>query len=110
MSSLDSTFSALGSPTRRAILARLAKGEATVSELAEPFDMSMPAVSKHLRVLESAGLVEQAKDGQMRPRRLSPKPLEEAAEWLARYSAFWEQSFARLEKFLEEVQDPKEKP
>src|SRR5438309_7320609 len=90
---LDVTFAALADPTRRAILARLAAGEASVAELAAPFDMSQPAVSKHLKVLERAGLVSRGRDAQRRPRRLTPKPLAEANEWLEKYRRFWESSF-----------------
>lgn len=100
---LDVTFAALADPTRRAILARLALGEASVSELARPFDMSQPAISKHLKVLESAGLVLRGRDAQRRPCRLAPRPLAEATEWLERYRRFWEASFDRLENLLEEM-------
>jgi DNA-binding transcriptional ArsR family regulator len=95
--SLSTTFAALADPTRRAILSRLAAGEAIVKELAKPFEMSSPAVSKHLRVLERAGLVEQGRDRQWRPRRLRAEPLAEAAEWLQRYQPFWEERFDRLD-------------
>ena len=100
---LDATFAALADPTRRAILARLAKGEASVMELAAPFDMSQPAISKHLRVLERAGLVTQGRDAQRRPRRLEAKPLEEASEWLEAYREFWEARFQRLDDVLSEL-------
>lgn len=100
---LDATFAALADPTRRAILARLAKGDASVTELAEPFAMSQPAISKHLRVLERAGLVSCGRDAQRRPRRLEAKPLEEATEWLERYREFWEGSFRRLDDLLAEM-------
>jgi DNA-binding transcriptional ArsR family regulator len=100
---LDATFAALADPTRRAILARLALGEASVSELAGPFEMSQPAVSKHLKVLERAGLVSYGRDAQKRPRRLEAKPLAEANEWLQRYRRFWEHSFQRLDALLEEL-------
>ena len=90
---LDATFFALADPTRRAILARLASGEASVAELAEPFDMTQPAVSKHLRVLERAGLIVRGRDAQRRPSRLEAKPLEEAVEWLENYREFWERRF-----------------
>ena len=101
---LSSTFSALADPTRRAILARLAKGEATVSELAEPFPMSLQAVSKHLKVLERAGLIARGRTAQLRPSRLQGAPLKEAVDWLAQYSAFWEGSFDSLEEHLREIQ------
>ena len=101
---LDATFAALADPTRRAILARLASGEATVSELAEPFEMSQPAISKHLKVLERAGLVSSAVDAQRRPRRLEAAPLGEATAWLERYRRNWEASYARLDTLLDEMQ------
>ena len=94
---LSTTFAALADPTRRAILARLASGECSVTELAEPFEMTMPAVSKHLRVLERAGLIEQARDKQWRPRRLRAEPLAEAADWLLAYRPFWEERLDRME-------------
>ena len=100
---LDATFAALADPTRRAILARLASGEATVLELAEPFAMTQPAVSKHLKVLERAGLISRGVDAQRRPRRLEPKPLVEATEWLERYRQIWESSFQRLDTLLTEL-------
>ena len=100
---LDATFAALADPTRRAILARLADGEATVMELAEPFAMSQPAISKHLRVLERAGLVIPGKDAQRRPRRLEAKPLAEATEWLEKYRKFWEARFQQMDVLLEEM-------
>jgi len=100
---LDATFAALADPTRRAILARLAKGEASVMDLAKPFDMSQPAISKHLKVLERAGLISAGQDAQRRPRRLEPKPLAQATEWLERYRKFWEPSFNRLDNLLEEL-------
>lgn len=102
---LDLTFAALADRTRRAILARLAKGEATVTELAEPFEMSMPAISKHLKVLEKAGLIERGREAQWRPARLRAKPLREAAEWTGKYRKFWEESFDRLDEYLEELQE-----
>ncbi len=102
-SSLDTTFAALADPTRRAILARLASGEASVSELAEPFDMSQPAISKHLKVLERAGLISGGRDAQRRPRRLEALPLEEASEWLEGYRQFWEANFQQLDALLEEM-------
>jgi DNA-binding transcriptional ArsR family regulator len=100
---LDATFAALADPTRRAILARLASGEASVSELAEPFEMSQPAISKHLKVLERAGLITQGQDAQRRPRRLEAKPLAAAAEWLEHYREFWEASFNNLDALVEEM-------
>lgn len=100
---LDATFAALADPTRRAILARLAQGETTVAELAEPFAMSQPAVSKHLKVLERAGLVTTVRDGQRRPRRLEAKPLGVATEWLERYRRYWEGNFRRLDDLLVEL-------
>jgi DNA-binding transcriptional ArsR family regulator len=102
---LSVTLQALADPTRRAILARLAQGEATAGELAEPFAMSFPAVSKHLKVLERAGLVEQGRAAQFRPRRLRPEPLRDVAGWLDDYRRFWEQSLDRLELYLKELQD-----
>jgi DNA-binding transcriptional ArsR family regulator len=102
-SQLDATFAALADPTRRAILARLAAGEATVGELAEPFSMTQPAVSKHLKVLEKAGLISRGRDAQRRPRRLEAKPLAEANEWLEGYRQFWEASFQRLDALLGEM-------
>jgi DNA-binding transcriptional ArsR family regulator len=102
---LDLTFGALADRTRRAILARLAKGEASVTELAEPFDMTLPAISKHLKVLERAGLIERGRERQWRPARLQAKPLKEAAEWTGGYRRFWEESFERLDEYLEELQD-----
>jgi len=101
---LDATFLALADPTRRAILARLARGEASVTELAEPFEMSQPAVSKHLKILERAGLITVGQDAQRRPRRFEGKPLAEASAWLERYRASWEASFKRLDGVLEELQ------
>lgn len=100
---LDATFSALADPTRRAILARLARGEATVAELAEPFDMSQPAISKHLKVLEQAGLVTSHFDAQRRPRRLEPARLDEAMSWIERYREVWEQNYQRLDLLLDEL-------
>jgi DNA-binding transcriptional ArsR family regulator len=101
MSSLDATFAALADPTRRAILARLALGEATVGELAEPFEMSQPAISKHLKVLERAGLISRGRDAQRRPSRLEPKPLIEATHWLEEYRKLWEQQYDRLDALLD---------
>ena len=100
---LDATFSALADPTRRAILARLASGEASVAELARPFAMSQPAISKHLKVLEGAGLISRSRDAQRRPCRLSARPLADANEWLERYRRYWEASFERLADVLEEM-------
>ena len=101
---LDRTFAALADPTRRAILARLAAGEASVTELAQPFEMSMPAVSKHLKVLERAGLIARGRKRQWRPARLEAGPLKEVAEWTERYRRFWEESYDRLDEYLEELQ------
>jgi DNA-binding transcriptional ArsR family regulator len=101
---LSMTFSALADPTRRAILARLADGEATVSELAEPFSITLQAVSKHLKVLERAGLIARGKTAQLRPSRLQGEALREAADWLAHYQRFWEGSFDRLDEHLREIQ------
>ena len=101
---LDATFLALADPTRRAILARLARGEASVTELAEPFAISQPAVSKHLKILERAGLITVGQDAQRRPRRFEGKPLAEASAWLERYRASWEANFERLDGVLEELQ------
>ena len=106
-SHLNATFAALADPTRRAILARLASGEATVNELAEPFAMTQPAISKHLKVLERAGLISRDRDAQRRPSRLEPKRLAEASAWLDKYRQFWEASFARLDTVLEELQPRK---
>ncbi len=100
---LDLTFAALANPTRRAILARLASGEASVSELAEPFSMTQPAISRHLKVLEHAGLISSGSDAQRRPRKLEARPLAEATEWLERYREYWETSFARLDGLLGEL-------
>ena len=106
---LSTTFAALADPTRRAILARLATGEASVTELAEPFEMSLPAVSKHLKVLERAGLIARGRQAQWRPCRLDAVPLKDAAEWLEHYRRFWEQSLDRLEHYLRELQTPGDK-
>ena len=105
---LSTTFAALADPTRRAILARLAEGEASVKDLSEPFAMSQPAISKHLRVLERAGLIEQGRQAQWRPRRLRAGPLREVADWLGQYRRHWEESFERLDAYLREVQDTQE--
>jgi DNA-binding transcriptional ArsR family regulator len=108
--SISSTFAALADPTRRAILARLALGETSVTELAEPFEMSMPAVSKHLRVLERAGLITRGREAQWRPCKLKADPLRQAAGWLDEYRQFWEQSFDRLDEYLQRLQaEAKEK-
>jgi DNA-binding transcriptional ArsR family regulator len=101
---LSSTFAALSDPTRRAILARLALGETSVTELAEPFEMSMPAISKHLKVLERAGLIARGREAQWRPCRLEAAPLKEANDWIEEYRRFWEQSFDRLDDYLHELQ------
>lgn len=101
---LDLTFAALADPTRRAILARLAKGQATVAELGEPFEMSQPAISKHLKVLERAGLISMDVDAQRRPRKLEPKRLEEAVDWIERYREIFERNYQRLDALLEELQ------
>ena len=106
---LDATFAALADPTRRAILARLATGEASVGELAAPFAMSQPAISKHLKVLERAGLVSHARAAQRRPRRLVARPLEEANEWLEAYRRFWEESYAQLDTLLDEMKSKETK-
>ena len=102
---LSATFAALADPTRRAILARLSSGEASVTELAEPFEMSLPAVSKHLKVLERAGLITRGREAQWRPCRLEAAPLRDTANWLERYREFWEQSFDRLDDYLREIRD-----
>ncbi|MGO9449800.1 MAG: ArsR/SmtB family transcription factor [Candidatus Binataceae bacterium] len=101
---LNATFAALADPTRRAILARLASGEASVTELAEPFEMSLPAISKHLKVLQRAGLIARGREAQWRPCRLAAGPLKDAADWLESYRRFWEESFDRLEEYLRELQ------
>jgi DNA-binding transcriptional ArsR family regulator len=100
---LDATFQALADPTRRAILARLAQGEASVMELAEPFDMSQPAISKHLKVLENAGLISRGRDAQRRPCKLEAAPLAEATGWLIEYRKFWEKQFGQLDDLLDEL-------
>jgi DNA-binding transcriptional ArsR family regulator len=101
---LNSTFAALADPTRRAILARLTRGDASVNELAEPFEMTLPAVSKHLKVLERAGLISRTRVAQSRPCRLETAPLREVADWVEHYRRFWEQSFDRLDDYLQELQ------
>lgn len=106
---LSTTFAALGDPTRLAILARLSSGEASVTELAEPFDMTMPAISKHLKVLERAGLIARSRDAQYRPCHLDPGPLKQVAEWIDEYRRFWEQSFDRLDEYLRELQKKEKK-
>jgi DNA-binding transcriptional ArsR family regulator len=106
---LTATFGALADPTRRAILARLSKGEASVLELAEPFDMSQPAVSKHLKVLERAGLIMRGRDAQRRPCRLDPRRLKQASEWLGSYRQFWEASYERLDDYLQQLQTKERK-
>jgi DNA-binding transcriptional ArsR family regulator len=100
---LSTTFAALADPTRRAILARLSTGEASVTELAEPFEMSMPAISKHLKVLERAGLIARGREAQWRPCRLEAAPLKDVAEWVKRYQRFWEQRFDNLDAYLREL-------
>lgn len=101
---LDRTFAALSDPTRRAILARLAAGEASVTELGEPFEMTLPAVSKHLKVLERAGLISRGRERQSRPARLEAGPLKDVAEWTEWYRRFWEESYDRLDEYLDELQ------
>jgi DNA-binding transcriptional ArsR family regulator len=102
---LSSTFAALADPTRRAILARLSKGEATVGELAAPFDLSLPAISKHLKVLQRAGLIEQGRQAQWRPCRLTPEPLRDVSDWIGQYRKHWEERFERIDAYLRELQD-----
>ena len=104
---LDATFAALADPTRRAILARLALGQASVAELGEPFEMSQPAISKHLKVLERAGLISRGQEAQRRPRRLRAQPLAQVTEWLERYREFWEGNFQRLDALLDEMKTNK---
>ena len=101
---LDATFAALADPTRRAILARLSRGETSVKELARPFDISAPAITKHLKVLERAGLITRSREAQWRPCRLNPTPLRDAAEWIEHYRRFWEESFDRLDAYLQQLQ------
>lgn len=101
---LSITFAALADPTRRAILAHLAQGEASVTELAKPFEMTLPAISKHLKVLERAGLITRSREAQWRPCQLDAEPLKDAADWIDHYRQFWEQSFDRLEEYLQELQ------
>ena len=107
---LDATFIALADPTRRAILARLMSGEASVNELAEPFSISQPAVSKHLKILERAGLVTRSRDATRRPVKIEAAPMREAADWLSNYRRFWEQNYQRLDALLEVLQTPVNKP
>jgi DNA-binding transcriptional ArsR family regulator len=106
---LSTTFAALADPTRRAILARLATGQATVTELAAPFDLSLPAISKHLKVLQRARLVEQGRQAQWRPCRLNPAPLRDVADWIGQYRRHWEESFERLDAYLRELDDDGQK-
>jgi DNA-binding transcriptional ArsR family regulator len=106
---LSTTFAALADPTRRAILAHLVSGEASVTELAEPFEMSMPAISKHLKVLERAGLIARGREAQWRPCRLEARPLKGVADWVEHYRGFWEQSFDRLEDYLRELKKKEKK-
>jgi len=106
---LSTTFAALADPTRRAILARLASGEKSVNELAEPFEMSLPAVSKHLKVLESAGLIARGREAQWRPCRLEAAPLKDISNWVERYRRFWEESFDRLDAYLREIQSKEDR-
>jgi DNA-binding transcriptional ArsR family regulator len=106
---LTATFSALADPTRRAILSRLARGDATVGDLAKPFDMTLPAISKHLRVLERAGLISQGREAQWRPCRLEAEPLKEASQWIEHYRAYWEQSFDQLDVYLRDTQSKEKK-
>ncbi|MBS1701583.1 MAG: winged helix-turn-helix transcriptional regulator [Armatimonadetes bacterium] len=101
---LSLTFSALADPTRRAILSRLSRGETTVSELAKPFDMTLPAISKHLKVLERAGLIERGRSAQLRPSRINAKPLEDVSDWVERYRILWEERFDRLDAYIQDIQ------
>src|SRR5271156_4309752 len=106
---LSTTFAALADPTRRAILARLALGETSVNELAEPFEISLPAISRHLRVLENAGLITRSRDAQWRPCKLKPEQLKSAADWLEEYRRFWEESFDRLDDYLQKLKTARKK-
>jgi len=106
---LDATFAALADPTRRAILARLATGQATVNELAAPFAMSQPAISKHLKVLERAGLISGGREAQRRPRKLEPRPLADATDWIERYRRIWEANYKRLDTVLQELKSKQKK-
>jgi DNA-binding transcriptional ArsR family regulator len=108
--SLSATLAALADPTRRAILAQLAQGEATVTELAEPFEVSLPAISKHLKVLERAQLISRSRDAQWRPCHLNPEPLKDLVGWLEHYRQFWEPSFDRLDSYVQELQAKESKP
>jgi DNA-binding transcriptional ArsR family regulator len=107
---LSATFAALADPTRRAILARLASGQASVTELAEPFEMTLPAITKHLKVLERAGLVARSREAQWRPCRLQPQPLRDVADWVQQYRTMWEQRFDRLEDYLRELHSAQAAP
>jgi DNA-binding transcriptional ArsR family regulator len=109
MTQLDLTFAALSDPTRRAILSRLSRGEASVMQIAEPFEMSLPAISKHLKVLQKAGLITQSREAQWRPCRLEAKPLKQAAEWIERYREYWEESFDNLDSYLRDIQSKEKK-
>lgn len=106
---LSTTLAAIADPTRRAILSRLSRGEATVKELAEPFNITLPAISKHLKVLERAGLIERSREAQWRPCRLRAQPLKDAADWIDRYRAHWESRFERLDEYLKELQAKEKK-
>jgi DNA-binding transcriptional ArsR family regulator len=106
---LDAAFSALADPTRRAILARLALGETTVNEIAEPFDMSLPNISKHLKVLENAGLISRSRDAQRRPCKIEPETLKEVSAWVEAYRRLWEERFDRLDDYLKQLQDKQER-
>ena len=109
MTQLNLTFAALSDPTRRAILSRLAKGEASVTQLAAPFDLSLPAISKHLKVLQKAGLISQGREAQWRPCRLEAKPLKQAADWIEHYREYWEESFDKLDSYLHDIQSKEKK-
>ncbi len=109
MDQLSTTLAALADPTRRAILAKLASGQCSVTELAEPFDMSMPAISKHLKVLEKAGLIARGREAQWRPCRLEAAPLKDVSDWVERYRSFWEESLDRLDAYLRELQSKEKK-
>lgn len=107
---ISATFAALSDPTRRAILERLSAGEASVTELAAPFAMSLPAITKHLKVLERAGLISRSREAQWRPCKLEAKPLSEAVEWIEQYRQFWEENFDRLDEYLQELQQKEKEP